>query len=69
MPAPSPAHTCCFAAHQAPALTQFAPPPVALDAFDAVTVTADSVRESRLGVSVPVPLIDTSPPLTIVLRI
>jgi hypothetical protein len=68
-PMPSPAHTCCFAAHQVPAATPIAPPPMAMDAVASDLIYDLLVGESDAGVPAPVSLIGSSPPLTTVLRI
>ena len=69
MPTPAPVHSCCFAAHQVPALTANTRPPLALDTFHGDTISAASLGEPPAGLSAPVPALQISPPLTTVLRL
>jgi hypothetical protein len=68
MPMPSPAHRCCFAAHQIPAIAPVARVLMALAAFSGGETVA-CVPDLYVGMSTPVPPIDASPPLATVLRI
>src|SRR5919197_372639 len=52
-PMPSPAHTCCFAAHQVAAATPIAPSSVAPDTFESDLVNV--ALFAKPGVSAPVP--------------
>lgn len=69
MPMPSPAHSCCFAAHQVPAATSIAPSPMSLDAVADHVIGTPSAGEPDAVITIPVEVLDTSPPLTTVLRI
>jgi hypothetical protein len=69
MPEPSPAHTCCFPAHQVPAATSIAPSPISLDAVADYVTSSPSTGRPNAVITIPVQVLDTSPPQTIVLRI
>ena len=69
MPLPFPAHNCCFAAHQIPAVGPIAPPQVALDACETDLVNTASVGQAYRARAARVLAANTSPPLIAVLRI
>jgi len=69
MPMPFPAHSCCFAAHQIPAVGPIAPSQLAFDACEAHVVNSAAVDQSHRAEAASVSAIDTSPPLSAVLRI
>lgn len=69
IPAPSPAHNCCVAAHQVPAIVPIAQFQAGLDACETDIVEAAAVDQCHHAEAARVPAVDSSPPLTAVLRI
>ncbi len=68
-PMSSPAHKCCVAAHQLPAATPVATVPISLDAVAGKVISGPSIVEPAVAITIPVPVLDTSPPRMTVLRI
>jgi hypothetical protein len=67
-PMPKPAHSCCYAEHQAPAAVLTAPVPVATPSVIAWISTSDT-DTPQAGAILNVEARDSSPPLFTVLRI
>ncbi len=68
-PMPFPAHSCCFAAHQIPAAGPIALFHAGLDARETDIVNTAAVDQSHHAEAARVPAVDTSPPLSVVLRV